>query len=422
MKIRWLYLLLASAFGPYIFMSIGVRLEHIVLYSLLLFFTVTNSLHVKNNLFFGLPLFFLLLLILIPFFGLPFYYENVISNGLIFSQIENYLQPFTIVIISFSILHKLSYEKIENSFLVFLKVFIVLMSIHTLLSFCIFLFPKLPFWRNFTGQAEIDVSYDLTREGFTASELARIGGRITGVFTQVFEAGYAYSLVLLSWAYLHSKYGNFLIFQNLFLVLIIIGGLLVSSKIFLVFGLGLFFIFFNMKLRIFLLGVLGYFSIVIVTLIFNIETSTFLYKPLKFINRLLNVNSDNIFSVLTGNRFSSGSNVYLSTKEVLQTSPIIGKGYGSIAVSDFSLLEVLNLGGVLGVIVYLCLFLFFIFLLFFIKNWLDWRFYFSIIVLTLFSSLAAPTLTANRVSIFFWIIWSFMVTLVVFKSKLRNTI
>jgi len=416
MKVRFLYLLLVSAFGPYISMSMGIRFDHAMVYFLLIIFFTTNSISTKNHYIFLTPLSILILLFITPFVGLVLY-DNSISYALTLSQIDNYFQPLVVVIICFSALNKLNYQNINKTFRIFLTIFIVFMAIHTLASISMYLFPKLLFWRHFTGAGLIAISEDTARIGLTAAELARIGGRISGIFTQVFEAGYAYSIALISWAYLNNKYRKFMLFQNIALVLLIIGGLLVSSKVFLVFGLSLFIYCFEKKIRLILFGILGYFSIALALFLFNINFE-FIAKPIKYLNRLVDVDRLNILEVFTGNRFSSDSSITIGINEILQNFPIIGKGYGSIQTSDFSLYEVITLSGIIGVALYLFLFLFFIFLLFIIKDRLDRKYYLSIIILTVFSSLAAPTITANRISIFFWIIWSFMATIAFFQSKL----
>ena len=413
---RWLYLLLISSFGPYIFLSIGIRLEHFVIYSALVFIVATNSMRIMNSELILLPILFLSILFTAPFVGLLLV-DYSINTGLIISQIENYLQPIAIIFICFSISNRLSSNELEIAFSRLLKVLVIMMALHTLISFAMYLYPMLEFWRYFTG-ADLIYTEDPLIKGYTAAEVARTAGRVSGVFTQIFEAGYAYAIGLISWAYLYSKYRNFMSFKFTALLLIIFGGLLVSSKVFIVFGLGLSFYCFNRKLLIFFWIMLGFFLIALSQLI-HVDLS-FFAKSFKYASRLTNVSPETIFSVFTGNRFSFESSVIINMNEILITNPFFGRGYGSLQNSDFSLYEVLFIGGLVGLSAYVLLFLMFIRLSFFFNNNLDRNYYVSIIVLTIFTSLAAPTITANRVSIFFWIIWAFSTAIVFSKSRSKN--
>ena len=394
-----LNILVISAFGPYVFLSFGLRLEHVVIYSLFLIFVITNQIRIKNNVFFLLPILTLLFLFLTPLFG---FISSDYSNGSAFalSQIENYFQPFAIVIICFSIISNLNYEELESLLAMILKIILIMMVFNTII----------------TG-ADLIVTDDPLKLGYTASELARTAGRISGVFTQVFEAGYAYSLAIISWAYLYSKYRDFLIFQNGILLILLFGGFLVSSKVFIVFGLGLFVYCFNRKIVLFLWSL---FAFIIATFVFLIQIDvSFFAKSFKYAGRLLNVNFDTVFAIFTSNRFDSDSAILTNMKGVLLSNPFFGKGFGSIQNSDFSLYEILYIGGIVGTFFYLSLLLILLWFVFFIKDILVKRFYFSIILLTIVTSLAAPTITANRISLLFWVVMSIFIVMVFCNSKLK---
>lgn len=410
-----LNILVISAFGPYVFLSFGLRLEHVVIYSLFLIFVITNQIRIKNNVFFLLPILTLLFLFLTPLFG---FISSDYSNGSAFalSQIENYFQPFAIVIICFSIISNLNYEELESLLAMILKIILIMMVFNTIISFLMYIYPTLTYWRVFTG-ADLIVTDDPLKLGYTASELARTAGRISGVFTQVFEAGYAYSLAIISWAYLYSKYRDFLIFQNGILLILLFGGFLVSSKVFIVFGLGLFVYCFNRKIVLFLWSL---FAFIIATFVFLIQIDvSFFAKSFKYAGRLLNVNFDTVFAIFTSNRFDSDSAILTNMKGVLLSNPFFGKGFGSIQNSDFSLYEILYIGGIVGTFFYLSLLLILLWFVFFIKDILVKRFYFSIILLTIVTSLAAPTITANRISLLFWVVMSIFIVMVFCNSKLK---
>ena len=62
------------------------------------------------------------------------------------------------------------------------------------------------------------------------------------------------------------------------------------------------------------------------------------------------------------------SSVIINMNEILITNPFFGRGYGSLQNSDFSLYEVLFIGGLVGLSAYVLLFLMFIRLSFFFNN------------------------------------------------------
>lgn len=408
--------MMISAFGPYIFISYGLRLDHIVIYLLLIYVVLCNEFVIKSNSVIITTIFLLIFIYVIPLLGLAFF-DRSISNNLAISQNENYLQPFAVTIICFSILHKLSYEQIERGFFNTLRLFLVLMMLHSFLAFIINLYPEWMFWRNFTG-ANLIVTDDPLRLGRTASELARLGGRISGVFTQVFEAGYAYSVALISWAYLYNTFKKFIKYQNVILFVIIFGGILVNSKIFLVFGVCLFFVLLNNKKLLIMWSMIGLSTLLIIYLL-NLNVS-FFAETIKYVNRLILFNIDNVIPIYTGGRFSEESTIMIGINDVLNTSPYIGNGYGSIETSDFSLYEVIAIGGLLDLFFYLLLFVLFMYITLLIKNQQTKKYYICLIIITVFTSLAAPAITANRISLIFWIIFSFIVTMSSFTSKLKR--
>jgi hypothetical protein len=135
----------------------------------------------------------------------------------------------------------------------------------------------------------------------------------------------------------------------------------------------------------------------------------------------MNFNSNNFFQIFTGGRFSEESSIIKGIDRVLDISPYIGNGYGSIANADFSLYEVIAIGGLLNVAIYLSLFVMFLIHVASVKDKLIRSYYFYLITITIFSSLAAPAITANRISLIFWIIFSFILILSEVKIKRANT-
>ena len=121
--------------------------------------------------------------------------------------------------------------------------------------------------------------------------------------------------------------------------------------------------------------------------------------------------SISLFDIYTSGRFTKDSTVLAGMGDIVLNSPFFGYGYGSIKTSDFSLYEVVSLGGLIGVLVYLFLFILLLFINAKIKDRAIRRYYFYILIITILTSMSAPVITANRVSIVFWILTSFIVML-----------
>ena len=110
--------------------------------------------------------------------------------------------------------------------------------------------------------------------------------------------------------------------------------------------------------------------------------------------------------IITSGRISSESAQPAMFIEILQKSPVIGVGYGTVTTTDMGFLEIFVMSGILGLLLFL-----FIFAYIFsksIKASLSYRkekiFLIFIWVILLFSTLGGSAITANRVSIFIWII------------------
>jgi len=409
-----IFLILLSSFGPYIYPSKGIRLEHIIIYSFLIIICLTNSIRIKKNSNLGFLLFTLVTIIIIPFFSYALL-DKSISNNLAISQFENYFQPLSIFLICISTLHASNYYKIKECLDFVIKIFVIFMAIHTMfILIATQLFPDSLVLNFFTGQRVIT---ELTWEtSMNASELAQSAGRYSGVFTQVFEAGYAYALALISWAYLVNNNFPSMKYKYVALLLICIGGIMTYSKVFLVLGLLSFVVIIRNTLLLRYLSV--FFLLGIVTSLFNLEIFS---KGFIYLTRLIFIEEGySVFDIYTSGRFVSDSNIWIGMWDVILNSPFYGYGYGSIQTSDFSLYEVISLGGLIGVLANLFLF----FILFFInakiKDRAIKRYYFYILLVTILSSLAAPVITANRVSVVFWILTSLIAMLNVTQFKKVN--
>jgi len=160
------------------------------------------------------------------------------------------------------------------------------------------------------------------------------------------------------------------------------------------------------------------FVIIFTAFIFDINMGVF-EKGLVYIKRLIFMSPDvSMFDIYTSGRFADDSIIVTNMKDIVLHSPVFGYGYGSIKSSDFSLYEVLSLGGLVGVISYLLLFLYLSYLCFSIRDVKIKELYVYVLVITISTSLSAPTITANRINVIFWIIISMAVLLNITQSFL----
>ena len=112
------------------------------------------------------------------------------------------------------------------------------------------------------------------------------------------------------------------------------------------------------------------------------------------------------FEIITSGRLSSNSSQPEMFMEIVQKSPLIGIGYGSVITTDMGYLEIFSMSGLLGLLSYLMIF----FIIFYKSlNFPDTHkkeklLLFFMWIILLFSTLGGSAITANRVSIFIWII------------------
>ena len=113
-----------------------------------------------------------------------------------------------------------------------------------------------------------------------------------------------------------------------------------------------------------------------------------------------------LLDVITSGRLAPTSRIPIIFQEVLIDSPFIGTGFGSIITTDMGFLEIFCMAGTFGLLIYL-----FIFFIIFnrtkaprIKKKKEKIFLYFIWIILLISSIGGSSITANRISIFIWII------------------
>tara|TARA_B100001939_G_C16939519_1_gene617697 strand:+ start:1210 stop:2493 length:1284 start_codon:yes stop_codon:yes gene_type:complete len=405
-----IYILFASAFGPYIIS--GIRLDQFMVYLLLLLLIMIGRIRIVNDRSLLAILMLAGFIFTVPLISTVTKFEYI-SLTLLVSQIENYLTPIIVLVLLSSLLAKKTEIETNEIFMNCIKVFLTLLSLNTLFSIYLFISGDEAMLSLFTGSREITMRDDYDA-GATAASIALGAGRITGVFTQVFEAGTAYSMGIVSIGYLHKKEPEKIMRNLTCFLFILIGGMLTFSKIFFIIGFLAFIYFIGLFRSIKMLLFMVPLFVIILSYFPDFEIAGIAFgKGLKNIFRLFDFNSGNFIAVFTSGRFSDESSIITGMESIFYQSPIIGLGYGSIETSDFSLYEVFSLGGILGMIAYIAMFGFLITLSFIQKDLTARDFLLAINFIILFSSLGGPIITANRISVIFWV----LVGIIILKER-----
>lgn len=399
------FFILIGSFGPYIFPSLGVRLDHLVIYLSFVLLLLAGKLSIPRNPLFLWTFSCLLILFFVPFLNL--YEARYLSLTLVLAQIENYLQVPVVLVIFITILHRLSLEDREVLFKKLTTVLMYMLAANTIFSLYILSAPDSALIQIFTSDREaVPGSYK------SVTELSISGGRVSGLFAQVVEGGFAYSLGLFLWVFNYKGRGNIGFPPFALLMMILIGGALTFSKVFLVIGIPLFLFCAGAKKLI----SIGCFFLICIALVFLINPSLIdainEYKGLAYFYRLIDLDMGGFFTTYTSGRFSSESTILVNIMNTLYISPFIGLGYGSIESPDFALNEVVSLGGGVGLLAYLSVLILIALLIFKLKKGPKRTLYINFIVLTFLASLSGPMITANRISVFIFLVvaWAFCET------------
>jgi hypothetical protein len=212
--------------------------------------------------------------------------------------------------------------------------------------------------------------------------------RFLGIINQPLEAGFSYSLALLS--IIGFPFIN--IIRNVFFALFItLGGFISGSKVI---------IFLGLPLAILLMFKKGKSKISLIILIISIGLILSYVKNKYFGDKYYFIEtifesllySGNFFDSLSGGRIEE-KDLNMMVEHVFKSSPIWGFGFGSTKLMDSGLMEFFYQGGFLGLFLY-----FFVLLIIFLrirKIKINREFYIAFSVLVLLSSFGAPILTMS---------------------------
>lgn len=395
-----LWMIIAS-FGPYL-TSNGLRTEHFLIYSILPLAIITLTLR-KRTIISYFPLFTILLLFifitlwtfLITFLGI----KNYESFNKVIAHLENYVQPIAIILISGAFGNLYSQERVILIFRKACLFFISLLLLNTIISVSSIFF-NISSWVRYFVCAPGGI-------GVTVWSRAVSMGRYSGIFNQPMESGLTYSLGLFSWIYFTQKSKNISIIHYLMLFGLLLGGILSVSKVFILIGFPLFFIYLIIEGR--LKYILNWrFIVISVISIVGIITIFKMWKGFSYYSRLFNVSGKSfseLIQLYTAGRFGtehSGIRYYFA--HVWGKSPFHGLGFAAITTFDNAYLEFFSQGGLIALFGYL----FILAVIGFVglsqyKRNKEGRFVLILFIFITVSGMGAPVVTINRFSTLFWL-------------------
>lgn len=408
-------LLILSAFGPYLSISLGIKTDNLITYSfgfLFLFYALINkNIEIKKSV---LSLFIIwtgafLFLMVRTMAG------NIASISAVIAECKNFTQP--IAIMSMFLFTFFKNKEINPKELLRKAswTLVILLSLNTIWTFIGF----------FIDQTMIN-QYFWRGEESVASR-AMTMGRYSGIFNQPMEAGVAYSIGLLAWLYLaENRFMNIRLKSTLLLILMVSGGLLTVSKVFLFGGLIMF-----LAGSLFVKPVRR--RIIRLTfLIFIIGFPIYYYllhtwEGINYLFRFFGNNSQQqgLLNLLTAGRYG-GPNSQQSDffSGIWKSSPIYGEGLGSQQVLDSGFFHFFANGGLIGLGFYLLILLILCYSIikisFYTKNSSETKFFIGITLLVIIASFGSPVLTLNRSSVILWLFIGLLLNYLSFRIQNKN--
>lgn len=424
--IDWMpVLLVVASFGPYVFPSLGLRSEHFLIYSMVLF-AVPLLVMRRRIIRLPQPLFRIIVLLL----GITLWTlfvsvsggHPVVSFYKYLSSIENYVQPIAVVLVVIAFSRFTACDDISRFFKNLCWCLVFLLCLNSIIACCSVFWDMSNLMRPFVESCF---------GGPSVWQLAEQMGRHSGIFNQPIENGLMYSLGLLALGYSNRVSHNTGFIPGLSLAMLIMGGILSVSKVFIMGGILVFLFYWNpfgnlkkyFKWRYILALIMGG---IFICVIFSF------WKDRGYFFRLFKIGRDtNLLELYTGGRFGSQYNVPAETVDIMarfvkvwQDDPLRGFGFGTISCFDNAYFEFFYQGGIIALIGYIVILAvyFWYSLLAFLNGYEEGRFLMALFTLVMGASFGAPVLTINRFSTVFWVFSTLLFSLVYVrdKAKLKN--
>jgi hypothetical protein len=393
-----------AALGPYLG-SGGFKVEHIIIYGTFCAYTLLLPAFYSRPWAKFSPIMHLWLWLgisqLLGFVWSSSLARTVPPTGRLLAAVEHQIQPLVIVCLVCAWARTLSGEQLA----------IVLRRALNLLIGGLCLNSLLIAWFMKTGNTGVFLPW-LPPSGAAADSVWSLSiqmGRFGGIFNQPFEAGLSYSLALLGWCRIQGDRGQTVSWEYGRLVLLLFGGLMSISKVFILGGIPLCAIFsllwkpcrksiFNLRTGAVLIGV------------FLVAASYFqeVWTGFSFFMRLFSPERGaDLVDLYTANRFGGDpTQVTDYFSGVWKASPLFGFGFAPYEVIDNGFLWAFASGGILGTGI-------FILMLYRALAWSrklmrtnrEQLFSFMMILLMVVAAVGAPSLTINRASTIFWTLY-----------------
>lgn len=393
--------IIITSFGPYI-TSNGLRTEHFVIYGILPLAVITLMLK-KRTIISYFPLFSILLLLLfitlwtflVTFIGV----KNYESFNKVIAHLENYIQPIAIILISGAFINLYSRERVIIIFRKACLLLIILLLLNTVIAVSS-IFYDVSDWVRYFVCAPGSI-------GITVWSRATSMGRYSGIFNQPMESGLIYSLGLFSWIYFTQKGKSISIVNYLMLFVLMLGGILSVSKIFILIGIPLFFIYLILEGRLkYILD-----RRFVVSSILSMAAIIMICKAWKgfdYFARLFNTSGKSISELIqlyTAGRFGAEhSGIKYLFAYVWEKSPFQGLGFAASVTLDNAYLEFFLQGGLVALFGYLIILAVIGFVGFSqCRRNKEGRFVFILFIFIALSGVGAPVITINRFSTLFWL-------------------
>jgi hypothetical protein len=391
-------LIIIASFGHYISFTLGLRTEHVVIYTLFPVAVATILIRKTSTLLSYPPLFSLLFFwIAVTLWTLGSTFTGEPKYGSFFrmlASLENYVQFIAIIFVIGAFIRCNSQTEAKKLFYNACKILILLLTMNACVSFISLFFD--------TSDILLYFQAPPADNGWNVAVGSRKNGRFMGVFNQPVECGLAYSIGLFAWVYIISVKLLIKMKDIFFLLFLFVGGVLSVSKVFIFGGLPLYFIYLIwatklknlLKLKNILAGIIALFIIIF------LSNKWDEIGGLNYLLRFFTAPID--LSTITGGRFDGDDGTTGVMQMFVDTwteAPIHGLGFARFGTLDNGYIEFFSQGGLIGLF-------FYIFILFNIgltglkncRKHREGKFLLILFVLIVGAGVGAPVLTLNRVS------------------------
>lgn len=398
---RWIVTaVVLASFGPYILRGVGLRSEHVLLYGLMPVAVALLLLGRRTVLSLQpMPLVLGLLAWNLAWMTMVTAFLGRYTSGAqVAAQLENMMQPLAVIVVVGTFVRCASPEQARAALRHACRLLILMLVLNTALSIT----------SMFTDVTAIVTPFLRDEEGgvgpvwIFAAQL----GRFTGIFNQPMESGLTYSLGLLAWGYLARTARWRTMVAYAALVLMIVGGALSASKVFIAGGIPLFILYVSTWNRVHRIVREWRLWAVLAAGVVGIVIMMSSFQGLSYFARLAaRGDAFNVLMLLTGGRLGSeGTDLKLLLARVWAESPFFGLGFGVEWMFDSAYVEFYAQGGFVSLLILLLIMatLGWAGLRWMREGYEDGRLLFAISVLIVGAGMGAPTITINRFSTVLW--------------------